>query len=245
MSSVKKHCIVECDESFWFKTKYGRGKRKPSSGWVFVMCERASAVNGFQRSKFLAMFVPRRTKLILHNIITRFILPGTTIVTDEFRSYRGLDLLGYHHETVCHKTSYKSPTGWHTNSVEGINSELKRTYKYENGKARHQVGVFLDRMMFENHSLLFVQDRSSPNLRKKLWETYINQIATTYNPTLKAKDGWESVVPFANGDLPADILANPEEDIPPTDNELCDGVCIDEDDGGDEDDQEWKQENKN
>lgn len=59
--------------------------------------------------------------------IEQHVLPGTTIHTDELRSYRGLQLRGYRHQTVNHNQGeYVSAFGCTVNSIEGFWAMLKR-----------------------------------------------------------------------------------------------------------------------
>jgi hypothetical protein len=93
--------IVEVDESYWFKSKYNRGRQKRTYSWVFVIVERG--VDGF-RSKFVCFFVKRRTRKVLEHIISKFVIPGSTIISDEFKSYHNLSQLGFTHHTVSFKS---------------------------------------------------------------------------------------------------------------------------------------------
>lgn len=64
--------------------------------------------------------VEDRKKDTLLNIIKDWILPGTTIVSDCFKSYDCLKDEGYRHLSVNHKVTYKDPeTGACTNTIEG------------------------------------------------------------------------------------------------------------------------------
>lgn len=52
-------------------------------------------------------------------IIQEWILPGTTIISDYWRSYNCLEREGYVHLKVNHSLNFKDPeTGAHTNSIE-------------------------------------------------------------------------------------------------------------------------------
>lgn len=52
--------------------------------------------------------------------------PGTTVITDGFGAYKGLDKT-YTHEVVMHsENEYVRPGNIHTNSIEGFWSQLKR-----------------------------------------------------------------------------------------------------------------------
>ena len=53
--------------------------------------------------------VDRRNKQTLERVIAQQILPGTTVVSDEWAAYNGLGNLGYNHMTVNHSLHYVNP----------------------------------------------------------------------------------------------------------------------------------------
>ena len=63
-----------------------------------------------------------------NTLITRYIRPGTTVISDEWRSYNNdIGISGYTHQTVNHSVNFVNPTtGTHTNRVEGFWSCTKR-----------------------------------------------------------------------------------------------------------------------
>ena len=111
--------VVEIDESKFGKRKYHRG-RSVDGHWVFGGIERGS------RHAFM-MVVPDRSKNTLMPIITQYIRPGTTIISDEWRAYNDIGISGYTHQTVNHSVNFVNPSsGAHTNGVEGYWSCTKR-----------------------------------------------------------------------------------------------------------------------
>ncbi|KII65705.1 hypothetical protein RF11_16117 [Thelohanellus kitauei] len=110
--------IVEIDECKLGKNKHHRGH--PVKGaWVLDGVERTS-----ERKLFLVE-VPDRTANTLLSIISTHVLPGSTIITDCFRSYHNLGHL-YNHLTVNHSETFRDPiTGACTNTVEGTWNALK------------------------------------------------------------------------------------------------------------------------
>ncbi len=90
--------------------------------------------------------VPDRSNSTLQEVITRRILPGTTIISDCWASYQGLELLGYTHKTVNHTYNFVDPdTGVHTQKVESLWFTSKRRNKQECGTRR----TFLSSYLFE------------------------------------------------------------------------------------------------
>ena len=51
----------------------------------------------------------------------------STLKTDEYRGYTGIDTLGYKHETVNHGEKEYVNGDTHTNTIEGFWSQLKRS----------------------------------------------------------------------------------------------------------------------
>lgn len=70
--------------------------------------------------------VPGTSKKILSTIINAKVKKGSTIVSDGWRGYNGLSK-DYNHEVVLHsEKEYVNESGFHTNSIEGFWSHLKR-----------------------------------------------------------------------------------------------------------------------
>jgi transposase len=67
------------------------------------------------------------TRQSLHGIAKQFILPASTIYTDELPAYHGLDKInGYKHRRVNHSQGVYVQGIVHTNAIEGFWSLLKR-----------------------------------------------------------------------------------------------------------------------
>ena len=87
---------IEADETYVGGKRSGgkRGRGAPNKTVVFGMVERGGDV--------MANVVPNVRKRTLLPIVVDNVEPGSTIHTDELRSYRGLDKAGYRHSTVNH-----------------------------------------------------------------------------------------------------------------------------------------------
>ena len=71
-------------------------------------------------NRVLLFKVPNRKRLTLLPIIQEYVLPGTTIISDEFTPYHILNDVGYDHLRVYHSENFVDPdTGAHTNTIEG------------------------------------------------------------------------------------------------------------------------------
>jgi len=80
---------------------YGRRIEGP---WLFGLCWKNGDL--LERRFFI---VERRDKNILIPIIQREVLPGTTIVSDEWKSYSSLNDIGYNHLSVNHSENFVNP----------------------------------------------------------------------------------------------------------------------------------------
>ena len=105
---------VEADETYiGGKTAGGkRGRGAPNKTVVFGMLERGGDV--------MAKVIPNVKKRTLHPIVAENVEPGSTIHTDELRSYWGLDRAGYQHRTVNHGAGEYVRHGSHVNAIEGF-----------------------------------------------------------------------------------------------------------------------------
>ena len=110
--------IVEIDESKFGHRKYSRG-RLLSGQWVF---------GGIDRETKDTFMIPvhDRTAATLIPIIQQYILPGTTIHSDEWASYNLIPPSTFQHLTVNHSINFVNPTtGVHTQTVESTWGQAK------------------------------------------------------------------------------------------------------------------------
>ncbi len=129
-------CTVQIDESLFSKRKYNRGQVYPEQ-WVF------GGINSENNDCFMVI-VPNRTKETLQSIIRQKIRRGTTIISDCWASYNGLELLGYEHKTVNHSYNFVDPiTLAHTQKVESLWFLSKRRNQRECGTKRSFLSSYL------------------------------------------------------------------------------------------------------
>lgn len=93
--------IVEIDEAKIGKRKYNRG-RLVKGHWIFGGYERES-------KKIFIVPVEDRTETTLLACIKEWILPGTIIVSDCWKSYNCLSNEGFQHLTVNHSYNFVDP----------------------------------------------------------------------------------------------------------------------------------------
>ncbi|CAL4126121.1 unnamed protein product [Meganyctiphanes norvegica] len=116
---------VEIDESKFFKRKYNRGRILGSQkdGWVFGgICRETKEV--------FMIRVKDRTRATLYEAIKKHILPGTTIISDEWAAYKTLEEEGFQHQTICHKRNFVDPLDKkiHTQNIENQWRYAKKNY---------------------------------------------------------------------------------------------------------------------
>ena len=91
--------------------------------------------------KTLFFVLPDRSKETLRRFIVENVLPGSTIYTDEWRGYNGLDQKGFTHKTICHARRFSRyeingtmVTRVTTNHIERMWVELRRSLKFMDGE---------------------------------------------------------------------------------------------------------------
>ncbi|XP_055948314.1 uncharacterized protein LOC129981488 [Argiope bruennichi] len=125
---------VEVDESKFGKRKFNRGKRVEGK-WVFGGVER-------ETGKCFMKVVDDRTTDSLLSVINEYILPGSIIISDCWKSYDCLSNEGFVHLKVNHSVNFKDPdTGAHTNTIEGTWGAVKRAIPAS--KAKTQLDYYL------------------------------------------------------------------------------------------------------
>ena len=110
---------IEADETYIGGRTTGgkRGRGAPNKTVVFGMLERGGDV--------MANVVPNVRKKTLLPIIEENVVAGSTVNTDELKSYSGLSKAGFEHETVNHGAGEYVDGDCHVNGIEGFWSRLK------------------------------------------------------------------------------------------------------------------------
>ena len=104
--------IVEIDECKIGRRKYNKG-RMIDGHWILGMIDREGG--------FRLEICPnnKRDRATLEELIKKHVAPGTTIMTDCWRGYDGLNQQGFEHFTVNHKYHFVNPeTGANTQMIE-------------------------------------------------------------------------------------------------------------------------------
>ena len=146
--------IVEVDEAAFGKRKFNRGKVRKTI-WVIGGVERS------QGGVFLEV-VPDRTSATLQQVISKWVEPGTTIITDEWKGYRSLSQSGFKHRTVCHKLHFVNPqNGAHTQTIEGMWQHVRALFPLHGGrpsKVQHYLDEFVFRRNNKDAGVLVLHD---------------------------------------------------------------------------------------
>jgi len=119
---------VEMDEMYHGGKRQRQGKRgRPSFGShkvpVVGMVERNSEG---RVGRVVARVAPDATKKTLHGLAKEYILPASTVFTDDFVSYDGLQAQGYVHKRIRHSARVYVSGNVHTQAIEGFWSLVKR-----------------------------------------------------------------------------------------------------------------------
>ena len=135
--------IVQIDESLVSKRKYHRG-RLVREIWVFALYDVHSGIG-------VLRVVPNRNRATLLPIIEEFVMPGSTIHSDQWGAYMGgaIDALPvippYVHHSVNHTNHFVDPINHaDTNSVECFWKNLKMKFKAMSGTSRELLPGYLD-----------------------------------------------------------------------------------------------------
>ena len=110
---------VEADETYVGGRTTGgkRGRGAPNKTVVFGMLERDGDV--------MANVVQNVRMKTLQPIIEENVVAGSTVHTDELKSYNGLSKAGFEHETVNHGAGEYVDGDCHVNGLEGFWARLK------------------------------------------------------------------------------------------------------------------------
>lgn len=137
--------IAEIDESLFFRRKYNRG-RLLDNQWFVGGIERGT------RNVFIIPVENRNTETMVR-IISEYCLPGTTIVTDQWRAYSSaIQTLGnMQHETINHSLYFVDPERHdiHTQNIEGLWSRSKFFMRKRRGITREKKAEYLIQFIFE------------------------------------------------------------------------------------------------
>ncbi|XP_018398121.1 PREDICTED: uncharacterized protein LOC108776107 [Cyphomyrmex costatus] len=136
--------IVEIDEAKIGKRKYNRG-RIIDGKWIF---------GGYERDTKKIFLVPvaDRTEETLTQVIEEWILPGTTIMSDCWKSYKNLNSKNFQHLTVNHSINFVDPdSGAHTQHIERVWREVRSNIPRYGTRSKHLVDYLAEYLFKRVH----------------------------------------------------------------------------------------------
>lgn len=143
--------VVEIDEAKFGTRKHNKG-RVIDGQWVFGGVERGT-------KKMFLIAVPDRKAKTLLKLIKAKIAPKTSIYSDCWKSYKGIEKLekmGYIHNTVNHSENFVDPTtGAHTQTIERSWREVRCAVpKYGKRKAHYAgyLAEYIFKRIFTNRN---------------------------------------------------------------------------------------------
>ncbi len=166
---------VEMDEMYHGgKRRHQGGQGRPSYGShkvaVVGMVERRT--DG-KIGRVVARVAPDATKKTLHGLAKEYILPSSTVFTDDFVSYDGLQNLGYVHKRIRHSAKIYVSGDIHTQAIEGFWSLVKRGI----GGVYHNVSAKFLQTYLDEYAFRFNR-RDTGNLLFKLILARVSQLAS-------------------------------------------------------------------
>lgn len=171
-------CIVEIDESAVRTPKHHSRGHPGAPRWVLGLICRETGDAYLQ-------FVQARDKETLQAIIAERVAPGTTIYTDGWRAYRGLDMIQvqppFTHRVVNHRAHFiDRATGVHTNNVEAMWKAAKASFKRMNGVSSERIQSHLDEWLFRKKIRNMQNDPKKPHY-DAVFNAALAEIASSYD----------------------------------------------------------------
>lgn len=136
---------IEMDQAF-FRTRKRKRYIRVSEDKVVPKPEEPVAVFGIieRAGKVYTHIINRMDRRTLMPIIHLIVEPGSTIYTDEWRSFIGLDKDGYIHHKINHRRGFaKKAEGININTIEGFWSYAKRRLAKFNGIAKSTIHLHI------------------------------------------------------------------------------------------------------
>ena len=161
---------IEVDETYLGGLEEGlRGREIENKTLVVIAAQQDGSKIGRVRMKH----IPDASSASLHAFITATIEPGSTVVTDAWTGYSGLDALGYSHEMINLSKRRKAPSDL-LPRVHRVASLLKRWLM-----GTHQGAVSHDHLDYYLDEFTFRFNRRTSTYRGKLFYRLLEQAVQT------------------------------------------------------------------
>lgn len=137
-------CVI-LDETHLAKRRAAApGKPAIKAIWAFGGVDKATG-------KMFVEITADRTAAVFRRLIVDNVAGGSTILTDAYPSYKGIESWGrdYKHGIVDHSSAFKSPEGVCTNDVEACWSSLKYHLHRSRGLARHLLADYVGEWLWK------------------------------------------------------------------------------------------------
>ncbi|KCZ78281.1 hypothetical protein H311_00688 [Anncaliia algerae PRA109] len=138
--------IVNIDETMInHKVKAHHGKVPYNETWPLCIVDCS-----YIPARGYCCIVENRSAVFMPSITSRVVLQGSTIYTDDFKSFNSLrNINNYNHGIVTQKYHFVDPvTGVYTQHVESFNNKLKSKIKEMKGLTDESIRLLLQEFMF-------------------------------------------------------------------------------------------------
>ena len=160
---------VELDESVVAQRKYNCSQFIKEK-WVF---------DGYAPTSggvFLEL-VPDRSASTLLPLVRKYVVPGSTIITDKWKSYCGISKMEveprYLHQEVDHSKNFVDPkTGACTNRIEAMWNSCKKKFKTMSGVQQSMLPSYLDEFLWRQQHGKESGSAAMQNILKHIVEWY-------------------------------------------------------------------------
>lgn len=93
--------------------------------------------------KVITGIIGDRTRQTLHESIVRFVRRGSTVVTDDWVAYKGLEKHGFNHISVNHSVGFFNMGGFSTCEIDSYWATLRRAMRGYHQVAAHNLWLYL------------------------------------------------------------------------------------------------------
>lgn len=143
--------VVECDESYVggkFKSRRRHHYKKEMGKEVSPVINKAVVFGMIERGgRVIMKHIPSNRREYILPQIEKHIIPGSTLMTDEYFVYKGLK--GFQHDTVNHSAHEYVSGKKHTNTIENVWSTFKRgLYGTHHWVSRKHLQKYIDEFQF-------------------------------------------------------------------------------------------------